>query len=108
MAGNANTVLDPAVANRVANDHRSTADDVDREKAKFNDAVDLMDDACEGDMIRALLDARDAWVNEVNTIVADLREMAGNVDGTVQDFDAQDHVNAGQIGAVGLDILRDI
>ena len=45
---------------------------------------------------------------EVNAIVADLREMAGNVDGTVQDFDQQDHDNASQVGAVGLNILKDI
>lgn len=108
MAAISNTVLDPAVANKVANDHRSTADDIDRQKAGFSDAVDLMDDACDGAMMRALVDAREAWVKEVNAIVADLREMAGNVDGTVQDFDAQDHMNASQVGAVGLDILRDI
>ncbi|ROO63203.1 excreted virulence factor EspC (type VII ESX diderm) [Micromonospora sp. Llam0] len=108
MAGITNTVLDPVVANRVASDHRSTADDVDRQKATFNDAVDLMDGACEGAMIRAVLSARETWVKEVDAIVADLREMAGNVDGTVQDFDAQDHANASQVGAVGLDILRDI
>ncbi|MFC0530928.1 hypothetical protein [Phytohabitans kaempferiae] len=108
MAANQNTDLDPVVANKVANDHRSTADDVDRQKASFSDAVDLMDDACEGDMIRALVDAREAWVHEVNLIVADLRDMAGNVDGTTGDFGVQDHANAGGIGAAGVDILRDI
>lgn len=108
MAGNANTVLDPGTANRVANDHRNTADNVDRQKVTFNDAVDLMDDACDGAMIKALREARDEWVKEVNAIVADLREMAGNVDGTVQDFDQQDHDNASQVGAVGLNILKDI
>ncbi|WFE25470.1 type VII secretion target [Solwaraspora sp. WMMD791] len=108
MAGNANTTLDPAVAIRVANDHRSTADDIDRQKNSFDDAVNVLDDVCDGAMMKALREARDSWMSEVNAIIADLREMAGNVDGTVQDFDEQDHANAGQIGAVGLNILKDI
>ncbi|MFV2021196.1 hypothetical protein [Micromonospora sp. LOL_023] len=108
MAGNADTVLDPMVANRVANDHRTTADNINRQKATFDNAVNSMDDVCEGAMMRALLNARDAWVAEVSAIVADLQEMAGNVDGTVQDFDQQDHDNASQLGAVGLNILKDI
>jgi hypothetical protein len=109
MAGpNANTKLDPAVANRVAGDHRETAASVDQEKKNFNDAVDLMDEHCDGAMMRALLDAREAWISELSAIIADLNEMAGNVDGTVQDFDAQDYANAGQLGSVGVDILKDI
>lgn len=108
MAGITTTTLDPAVAIRVASDHRSTADDIDRQKTTFNQAVDMMDDACDGSMMKALREAREAWMSEVTAIVADLREMAGNVDGTVQDFDEQDQANAGQIGAVGLDILKDI
>jgi hypothetical protein len=109
MAGqNANTKLDPAIANRVAGDHRETASNVDREKTSFNNAVDLMDEHCDGAMMRALIDARDAWTSELQAIIADLNEMAGNVDGTVQDFDAQDYANAGSVGKVGVDILRDI
>jgi hypothetical protein len=109
MAGqNANTKLDPAIANRVAGDHRETAGNVDREKTNFNNAVDLMDEHCDGAMMRALIDARDAWTSELQAIIADLNEMAGNVDGTVQDFDAQDYANAGSVGKVGVDILRDI
>ena len=109
MAGqNANTQLDPNVASRVAGDHRETASNVDREKTNFNNAVDEMDDHCDGAMMRALLDARDAWTEELKKIIADLNEMAGNVDGTVQDFDAQDYANAGTVGKVGVDILRDI
>ena len=105
---NTNTTLEQSVATRVAGDHRETAASVDGEKTKFGAAVDLMDDYCTGAMIKALLDAREAWTSELNQIIADLNEMAGNVDGTVQDFDAQDYANAGQVGKVGVDILRDI
>ncbi|MEU8086523.1 hypothetical protein AB0B57_23290 [Micromonospora sp. NPDC049101] len=105
---NGNTTLDPRTANRVAGDHRQTAGDVDAAKNRFSAAVDLMDDYCDGAMIKALLEARDDWMEEVTRIVADLNEMAGNVDGTVQDFDEQDLANAGQVGAIGVGILKDI
>jgi hypothetical protein len=105
---NANTTLSPAVANRVAGDHRETAASVDGEKTKFGSAVDLMDDHCTGAQMKALMDAREAWTSELNQIIADLNEMAGNVDGTVQDFDAQDYANAGNVGKVGVNILHDI
>ncbi|MFF0151799.1 WXG100 family type VII secretion target [Micromonospora sp. NPDC005203] len=105
---NGNTTLDPRTANRVAGEHRQTAGDVDSAKSRFGAAVDLMDDYCDGAMIKALLEARENWMKEVTRIVADLNEMAGNVDGTVQDFDEQDLANAGQVGAIGVGILKDI
>ena len=107
-SANSNTSLDPAVANKVASDHRETAGNVDAEKTKFNNAVDLMDDYCDGAMMRALINARDNWTAEVTRIVADFNEMAGNVDGTVQDFGQQDQDNAGQLGSVGSGIFADI
>jgi hypothetical protein len=103
-----NTKLDPIVANRVAGDHRETAANIGQQMAKFNGAVDLMEEYCDGQMMKALTDARDAWSAELKLVIADLNEMAGNVDGTVQDFDETDHANAGQIGQVGVGILRDI
>ncbi|MGC4879761.1 hypothetical protein ACLQ26_26275 [Micromonospora sp. DT43] len=103
-----NTELDPVVANSVARQHHDTASLVSAERQKFSAAVDVLDDSCNGAMMRALLSARDAWMDEVSRIVADLGEMAGNVDGTVGDFDEQDYVNAGGVSAVGQDILKDI
>ncbi|SDT66456.1 hypothetical protein [Actinoplanes derwentensis] len=105
---NANTKLDPSVAGRVATDHRETAVDVGLEVQHFDEAVAVMDEHCDGAMMRALLSARDSWVSELKLIIADLNTMAGNVDGTIQDFDQQDYDNAGQIGTVGVSILKDI
>ncbi|MGW5578510.1 hypothetical protein [Micromonospora chokoriensis] len=102
------TSLDPAVATKVAANHRDTADGVDRERNQFTNAVDDIEAGCSGEMIRELMKARDSWMEELSLIVADLREMAGNVDGTVQEFDQQDYDNANQLGRIGLDILRDI
>ncbi|WP_285691443.1 hypothetical protein [Actinoplanes sp. NBRC 103695] len=105
---NTNTNLDPVVATRVAGDHRETAANVGREQANFSTAVDLMDDQCSGAMLRAVLDARDAWTEQLNRIIGDLNGMADNVDGSVQDIDLSDQQNAGAIGNIGADILRDI
>jgi hypothetical protein len=104
---NGNTSLDPNVAGRVAEDHRNTATSIGTDQVKkFQDAVDYMDQNCDGAMMRALLKAQSAWNDELKLIVADLNEMAGNVDGTIQDFDAQDYANAGGVGKVGVGILH--
>lgn len=108
MAANSNTALEPAVAYKVATDHRQTADDISRQKDAFSDAVDLMDDACDGDMIKALRDSRDRWVQEVNEVVRNLEAMAGNVESASKDIETRDQDNADPIGRIGLDILRDI
>jgi uncharacterized protein YukE len=105
---NGNTNLAPDVATKVANDHRTTADDVGKEQNNFNAAVDEMDDVCTGDMMTALLAARDEWTKGLTAVIADLVDMAGNVDGSIHDLTQRDQDNAGAIGKVGVGILADI
>lgn len=105
---NANTSLSQPVLDRVAQDHVETADDVDKEVRNFADAVAIMDEHCDGAMMRALLSAQERWVSEVKAITDDLKTMAVNVRGAINDIGQQDSDNAGGIGNVGLSILKDI
>ncbi|NLU81069.1 hypothetical protein HCA58_22525 [Micromonospora sp. HNM0581] len=93
------------VAHTVAQNHRDTGAEIGRERDRFNDVVDVMDDHCTGAMMKALSEARVTWMEELSNIINDLNFMAEQVDRSASDLQTQDSDNAGGIAGVGVNIL---
>ncbi|WP_433388595.1 hypothetical protein [Micromonospora sp. KLBMP9576] len=94
------------VAHLIAQNHRDTGADIEKERSRFESAVDAMDDHCTGAMMKALIEARNTWSQELTNITRDLNVMAEQVDRSASSIQSQDSDNAGGLTSTG--ILADL